>query len=54
MKEFMKPVSAFVTFKYQNGMERCINSFESTTNFLGKPVFNNKRKYDENEELEID
>jgi len=26
---FIKPVAAYVTFKYQNGMERCLNTFKS-------------------------
>ena len=44
--QFIKPVTAFVTFKYQNGMERCINSFESSSNFLGNPVFANEKEYE--------
>tara|TARA_B110000285_G_C15133473_1_gene625241 strand:- start:1883 stop:2074 length:192 start_codon:yes stop_codon:yes gene_type:complete len=34
----MRPVQAYVTFKYQNGMERCINHFETEYTLLGKPI----------------
>ena len=37
--EFIKPVTAFITFKYQNGMERCLNSFETEKSFFGDPIF---------------
>ena len=47
--KFIKPVTAFVTFKYQNGMERCLKSFESEKNFIGYPVF----KKDENGKNDI-
>jgi len=36
--EIMRPVQAYVTFKYQNGMERCINHFSTEYSWLGKPI----------------
>ena len=34
----IRPVQAYVTFKYQNGMERCINHFKTEYTRFGKPI----------------
>ena len=52
-REFIKPVTAFVTFKYQNGMERCINSFESDKNFFDGPIFREEKEYETKNGLEV-
>lgn len=41
-KELIRPIYAFITFKYQEGMERCINEFETKDNFWGYPIFHEK------------
>ena len=40
--DFVKPVAAFVTFNSQEGMERCINEFETKSNFFGSPIYRNE------------
>ena len=40
--ELVRPTNAFITFKYQEGMERCINEFETKDNFWGYPIFHEK------------
>lgn len=38
-EEYVTPVAAFVTFRTQEGYERCLKYMACENNFLDQPVF---------------